>query len=283
MDGDSANRTDERGPGLAGTVYLIGAGPGDAELITVRGLRLLRQADVVVHDRLVAPELLHEVRPRAEVIDVGKHPGFQRFTQDEINTLLVDRARDGAVVARLKGGDPLIFGRGAEEALCCARAGVPCVVVPGVSSAHAVPAAAGIPVTHRGLGRSYAVITGQTDPTLGKAPIPYDSLAGIDTVIVLMGRSNLDQITARLIAAGRSPETPAACVEMGCTPQQQEVVGTLATIAAQASARGLRAPVVTVIGQVVALGPVGLPVPRLARAGSNVQIGSTGSGELAGR
>jgi len=237
-----------------GTVSLIGAGPGDPELITVRGLRLLRDARVVVHDRLVAPELLDEVRPDAEVIDVGKHPGFQRFTQREINVLLVDRARAGWDVARLKGGDPFVFGRGGEEALHCARAGVPVVVVPGISSAHAVPAAAGIPLTHRGLARSYAVITGQTDPSLGEANLPYAHLAAIDNVVILMGRSNLDQLARELIAAGRSPHTPAACIEMGCTGQQKNVTATLATIAALASVSNLRAPVVTVVGPVAALG-----------------------------
>jgi uroporphyrin-III C-methyltransferase len=237
-----------------GTVYLIGAGPGDAELITVRGLRVLQRADVVVHDRLVAPELLDEAQPEAEVIDVGKHPGFKRYTQQEINALLVDRARAGLDVVRLKGGDPFILGRGGEEAVHCARAGVPFVVVPGVSSAHAVPAAAGIPITHRGLARTYAVVTGQTDPQLGQADLPYESLAAIDTLIILMGRSNLEQIATNLIAAGRSGDSPAACIEMGWTPQQRTVTATLATIAAEADKAGLRAPAVTVVGEVAALG-----------------------------
>lgn len=251
-----------------GTVYLIGAGPGEPDLITVRGLRALRRADVVVHDRLVAGELVDETRRGAEVIDVGKLPGFARRTQPEINSLLVDRAQAGLDVARLKGGDPFVFGRGGEEAQACAAAGVPCVVIPGVSSAHGVPAAAGIPATHRGLGRSYAVITGQTDPGLGQAEIPYAALAGIDTVIILMGRSNLGEITAGLMSAGRSPETPAACIEMGCTPQQRQVAGTLTDIAALANTQGLRAPVTTVVGEVVALGT---STVRDASAGSAVR------------
>jgi uroporphyrin-III C-methyltransferase len=237
-----------------GTVYLIGAGPGDPGLITVRGLRALRAADVVVHDRLVARELLDEVRDGAEVIDVGKYPGFQRQPQAQINALLIDRAEQGLDVARLKGGDPFVFGRGAEEAAACQAAGVPVIVVPGVTSAGAVPAAAGIPLTHRGLARSYAVITGQTDPALGEADIPYAALVDIDTVVILMGRSNLEEITTGLVVAGRQANTPAACVEMGTTPQQRVVTGTLGTIAPLAAAAGLAAPVVTVVGEVVAQG-----------------------------
>ncbi|MCP4592414.1 MAG: uroporphyrinogen-III C-methyltransferase [bacterium] len=236
-----------------GTVHLVGAGPGDPELITVRGLRLLRAADVVIHDRLVAHALLDEVGADAEVINAGKHPGHQRLTQQEINALLTGRAREGLAVVRLKGGDPFVFGRGGEEVQACVEAGVPVVVVPGISSAHAVPAAVGIPVTHRGLGRAYAVVTGQTDPQCGSSELPYASLAGLDTVIVLMGRSNLAEITARLMAAGRAGSTPASCVEMGCTPEQRSVLGTLETIAAQAAAHPLRAPVVTVIGEVVSM------------------------------
>ncbi|MCP4247225.1 MAG: uroporphyrinogen-III C-methyltransferase [bacterium] len=244
----------ESGDDRPGTVYLVGAGPGDPELITVRGLRLLQAADVVVHDRLITPELLDEVRCDAEIIDVGKHPGFQRFTQEEINDLLVDRARSGRTVVRLKGGDPFIFGRGSEEVLHCSRAGMPTVVVPGVSSAHGVPAAAGIPLTHRGLGRSYAVITGRTDPTVSQPDIPYRALAEIHTIAILMGRSNLDEIASGLIAAGRPPTTPAACIEMGCTPRQRSVFATLETIADIADREGLKAPVVTVVGEAVTLG-----------------------------
>ncbi|MFQ5490227.1 MAG: uroporphyrinogen-III C-methyltransferase [Phycisphaerae bacterium] len=236
-----------------GTVYLIGAGPGHADLITVRALRLLRRADVVVYDRLLSSELLHEARPDAELIDVGKHPGFERITQPEINDLLVDRTRRGLDVARLKGGDPFVFGRGGEEAGHCAEAGVRVEVVPGISSAHAVPAAAGIPITYRGVSRSCVVVTGQTDPDLGRADLPYQALAAIDTVVILMGRSNLREITGRLIQAGRSGRTPAACIETGCTPQQRVVRGTLASLAALADAHKLQAPVTTIIGDVAAM------------------------------
>ena len=254
---------------MAGTVYLVGAGPGDPELITVRGLRTLQSADVVVHDRLVAAALLDEAKPGAELIDVGKHPGFVRWTQQEINALLIERAGRGLDVVRLKGGDPFVFGRGGEEALACAAESVPCVAIPGVSSAHAVPAAAGIPVTHRGMARSYAVVTAQTDPTLGQADLPYASLTAIDTLVIMMGRATLDQVTANLIAAGRDPDTPAACVEMGWTPQQRVVHGALGTIAALADVEELNAPVVTVVGQVAALGPAVLA--ELSSAGS-VQV-----------
>ncbi len=236
-----------------GTVCLIGAGPGDADLITLRGLRLLRRADVVVYDRLVSRELLAEARPGAELIDAGKHPGFERVTQREINDLLVDRARRGLEVVRLKGGDPLIFGRGGEEAAHCAAAGVPLAIVPGVSSVHAVPASAGIPITHRGVSRSCVVITGQTEEASNGAGLPYRALAAIDTVVILMGRSSLGQIAGKLIQAGRAEDTPAACIETGCTPDQRVVRGTLASIAALADDHELRAPVTTVIGQVAAM------------------------------
>jgi uroporphyrin-III C-methyltransferase len=235
-----------RGP--AGAVHLIGAGPGDPELITVRGLERLRRADVVVHDRLAGPELLAEARPDAELVDVGKGPGLAPLRQEEINRLLVERARRGLDVVRLKGGDPFVFGRGSEELAACRAAGIGCEVVPGISSAIAAPAAAGIPVTARGVARAFAVVTaqhagGETDP----AP-----LAGIDTIVVLMGRAGLARFAERLIAAGRHPDTPAACVQSATTPAQRVTVATLATIAAAAQRDGLESPVVTVIVEVVA-------------------------------
>jgi uroporphyrin-III C-methyltransferase len=239
-------------PYTPGTVYLIGAGPGDPELITVRGLRILQAADVVLHDRLIPAELLDEARTDAEIIDVSKYPGFQRFTQYEINELLVDRAVRGLAVARLKGGDPFVFGRGAEEIIACQAAGVPVVVVPGVTSATAVPAAAGVPVTHRGVGRSFAVITAETDPELGESPIPYEALATLDTVIVLMGLRRLPDIAQGLLAAGRDPETPAVCIEAGWTNHQVTVADTLAGLADSVAAARLRPPVTIVIGDVAA-------------------------------
>ncbi len=233
-----------------GTVYLVGAGPGDPELITVRGLRLLRSADVVAHDRLVAPELLSEVRAGAEVINVGKVPGFQRFGQDRINQLLIARARAGKIVVRLKGGDPFVFGRGGEESAACVQARIPCFVIPGVSSAVAGPAAAGIPVTHRETAGSFAVVTavsaGGADAKLDDA-----ALASMDTLVILMGRARLAEIAKSLIAAGRSARTPAACIERATTQQQRVVVAELSTIAAEADQAQLQSPAVTVIGDTV--------------------------------
>jgi uroporphyrin-III C-methyltransferase len=236
-------------PRTSGAVHLVGAGPGDPGLITARGLDLLRQADVVVHDRLVGPELLHEARAGAELIDVGKGVGHVALVQEEINALLVERARRGRTVVRLKGGDPFVFGRGSEELAACREAGVEVTVVPGVSSAIAAPAAAGIPVTARGVARSFAVITAhQVD---GEGP-DVATLAGADTIVVLMGRAALPRLTARLIEAGRSPDTPAACVQSATTSAQRVAVATLATIAEATEREGLEAPMVTVIGEVAA-------------------------------
>jgi uroporphyrin-III C-methyltransferase/precorrin-2 dehydrogenase/sirohydrochlorin ferrochelatase len=239
-------------PRVAGTVTLVGAGPGDPGLITARGLELLRRADVVVHDRLVGPELLAEARPGAELVDVGKGPGHAALPQEEINALLVARARQGRTVLRLKGGDPFVFGRGSEELAACREAGVAAEVVPGVSSAIAAPAAAGIPVTARGLARSFAVVTAhQAGPDGGEPDVA--GLAGVDTIVILMGRASLDGMARRLIAAGRDPETPAACIASATTPAQRVTVATLATIAAAAERDGLEAPVVTVVGEVARL------------------------------
>lgn len=237
----------------SGAVHLVGGGPGDPGLITSRGLELLRLADVVVHDRLIGPELLREARAGAELIDVGKGPGHAPYRQEEINALLVSRARRGRTVVRLKGGDPFVFGRGSEEAAACRKAGVPVYVVPGVSSAIAGPAAAGIPVTARGLARSFAVVTAQGAGPDG-AEVDVAGLAGVDTLVVLMGRAGLEVFTARLIAAGRDPATPAACIQRATTPEQRVTRATLGTIAAAADRDGLENPIVTVIGAVAALG-----------------------------
>ena len=235
-----------------GPVHLVGGGPGDPGLITSRGLELLRTADVVVHDRLIASELLQEARTDAELIDAGKGPGHAPYTQSEINALLVDRARLGRTVVRLKGGDPFVFGRGSEEAAACRAAGVPVYVVPGVTSAIAAPAAAGIPVTARGLARSFAVVTAhQAGP--GDEVADLRGLAGVDTLVVLMGRASLGTLAAQLIEAGRDPATPAACIQSATTPEQRVTRATLATIADAADRDGLENPVVTVIGAVAAL------------------------------
>ncbi|HKT60229.1 MAG TPA: uroporphyrinogen-III C-methyltransferase, partial [Gemmatimonadales bacterium] len=233
-------------------VHLVGGGPGDPGLITSRGLELLRSADVVVHDRLIGPELLREARADAELIDVGKGPGHAPYRQEEINALLVSRARQGRTVVRLKGGDPLVFGRGSEEAAACREAGVPVYVVPGVSSAIAGPAAAGIPVTARGLARSFAVVTAHAAGPEG-TEVDVAGLAGADTLVVLMGRAGLEAFAARLIAAGRDPATPAACIQRATTAEQRVTRATLGTIAAAAGRDGLENPIVTVIGAVAAL------------------------------
>ena len=242
-------RSDRTAPG---SVHLVGGGPGDPGLVTVRGADLLRRADVVVHDRLIGPDLLEETRLGAELVDVGKGAGHAPLSQDEINRLLVDRARSGLAVVRLKGGDPFVFGRGSEELAACRAAGVPCEVVPGVSSAIAGPAAAGIPVTARGIARSFAVVTAQQAGDSGEHDVA--ALSAVDTIVVLMGRAALPVFTAKLVAAGRDPATPAACIQSATTPAQRVTLATLGTIAEAAERDGLEAPIVTVIGEVARMG-----------------------------
>jgi uroporphyrinogen III methyltransferase/synthase len=235
-------------------VYLVGAGPGDPGLMTVRGLELLRQARVVVYDRLVNPALLDEAPPGALRIFAGKRAGAHCFPQAQINTLLIEQARRGRLVVRLKGGDPFVFGRGGEEALALVQAGVPFEIVPGVSAAVAVPAYAGIPVTHRGLASSFAVVTGHEDPAKEAVGVDWGRLAtAVDTIVVLMGVKSLPRIVAELIAHGRPPDTPVALIRWGTTEAQETVVGTLADIVARAEAVALAPPVLAVIGPVVGL------------------------------
>ncbi len=237
-----------------GFVSLVGAGPGDPELMTVKGLRRLREADVVCYDALVAAELLQECRPDALLIPVGKRAGAPSARQEAINTLLIEHGRAGRLVVRLKGGDPFVFGRGGEEAEALHAAGVPWEVVPGISSAVAVPAYAGIPVTHRAHASSFAVITGHDDPHKPGEPINWGTLAhGIDTLVVLMGVSRLPTIAAELIAHGKPADTPAAVIRAGTTVEQELVVATLGTIAEAVRAAGLGTPATLVIGEVVRL------------------------------
>lgn len=247
-----------------GTVYLIGAGPGDPGLITVRGMELLRQADVVVYDRLAYPSLLDQVRPDAERVYAGKASAQHILEQADINALLVDRARQGKNVVRLKGGDPFVFGRGGEEAEYCRAHGVPFEIVPGVTSAIAAPAYAGIPVTHRDAASSFAVITGHerhdardSGKRLPGAAEQRRNWAGIahaaDTLIFLMGVESLPEIVARLQQYGRSPETPVALIQWGTWPRQRVVTGTLATICAEAQKASLAPPAVCIVGDVVRL------------------------------
>jgi uroporphyrin-III C-methyltransferase len=238
----------------SGYVSLIGAGPGDPELITVKGLRRLRAADVVVYDALSAPELLDECRASAELLDVGKRSGAPSPTQESINALLIARAQAGLLVARLKGGDPFVFGRGGEEAEALQAAGVAWEVIPGVSSAIAVPAYAGIPVTHREYGSSFAVITGHEPPGRGESRLRWQALAqGIDTLVFLMALARMREVADQLIAHGRPGATPAAVIHMGTTRDQATVVGTLATIADDAARAGIAAPATLIIGEVVRL------------------------------
>lgn len=232
-----------------GIVYLVGAGPGDPRLITVRGLEILRASDVVVYDRLVNPALLEEAPARAERIPVGKRPGRHSIPQDTINTLLIARARAGLTVTRLKGGDPFVFGRGGEECEALHCAGVSFEVVPGVTSAIAVPALAGIPVTHRRHSSAFAVVTGhQCDDA---SAVDWDALARIPTLVVLMGLRALPEIVRQLLAHGAHPSTPAAVVARGTMPDERTVLGTLVTIASQAEDAALEPPAILIVGEVV--------------------------------
>jgi len=246
---------------MTGKVSLVGAGPGDPSLITVKGLDALRKADVVVYDRLAAPQLLDEIRPEAERIDAGKLPQKHRLDQAEINALLIDRAKQGKHVVRLKGGDPFVFGRGGEEGLACYAAGIPFEIIPGVTSAVAVPAYAGVPVTHRQIASAFTVFTGHEDPSKAESSIDYDALAAaarLGTLVLLMGVSHLSEITSRLIAAGVTADTPALCVEWGTTEHQRVVEGTLGTLAQRVGESGLQPPALTVIGETVRLRSTGL-------------------------
>jgi len=234
-----------------GTVSLVGAGPGDPELITVRGLRRLRTADVVVYDRLIDPRLLEEAPAHAERIFVGKAPGLVVRDQRAIEAVLVDRARTGKQVVRLKGGDPFVFGRGGEELEALVAAGVPCEVVPGITSAIAVPASAGIPVTHRELSSTITIVTGHEDPNKLAGSLDWAWLARCSgTLVVLMGLEQLEAICDRLIAEGRAPDTPAAVVSSGTLPQQRSVTAPIAELAGAVALANLRSPATVIIGEV---------------------------------
>ncbi|MBK8033087.1 MAG: uroporphyrinogen-III C-methyltransferase [Chloroflexi bacterium] len=244
-----------------GKVYLVGAGPGDPGLITVKGMDLLRRADVVVHDRLIPHELLRECRADAEIIDAGKAQHDHRIPQPQINALLVEKARAGKLVVRLKGGDPFVFGRGGEEALFCHAAGVPFEVVPGVSSAIAAPAYAGIPVTDRALASAFTVFTGHENPNKPESAVDYPAIAAAaraGTLVLLMGVTYLPQIIAELLKAGIDGAKPAACIESGTTPDQRVIVGTVDTIVGLAQVAQVGSPTLFVIGDVVNLRAQGL-------------------------
>lgn len=237
-----------------GTVTLVGAGPGDPGLLTAAGAAAIARADVIVFDRLASPELLEHARPDAERIYVGKASSQHTMTQDEINAVLAEQAALGKCVCRLKGGDPFVFGRGGEEAAYLHARGIPFIVVPGISSSIAVPAYAGIPVTDRSCASSFAVITGHEDPGKPESTLDWAGIArGADTLVFLMGLANLPTIAGQLIAHGRPATMPAAAIQQGTTSQQRVVTGTLADIADRVQQAGLRSPVITVVGEVVAL------------------------------
>ena len=236
-----------------GVVYLVGSGPGDPELLTVKALRLMQSADVVVYDRLVSPEIMQMIPPGVSRIAVGKSPGMHCVPQDEINSLLTGLAKKSRAIVRLKGGDPFVFGRGSEEALYLRQHGVRFEVVPGITAASAVSCYAGIPLTHRSLARGVRMVTGHFRD--GEAlDLDWDKLADESaTLVVYMGLSNLNLITQQLMGAGRAADTPAAVIQEGTTPRQRMVQATLATLSGEVVKAGLNSPVMIIIGETVAL------------------------------
>ena len=235
-------------------VYLVGAGPGDPGLITVKGRECIEAADVVIYDYLAAPALLNYARENAELIYVGKKGGDHTLSQEGINALIVEKAKSGSIVCRLKGGDPFIFGRGGEEAEVLESQGISFEIVPGVTSAIAAAAYAGIPLTHRKLTATLAFVTGHEDPHKEESNIDWESLGrGIGTLVFFMGVKNLPDITQKLIAHGKAPQTPVALIRWGTTSGQQTVTGTLDDIAARVKEAGLKAPAIIVVGEVVRL------------------------------
>ena len=257
-----------------GTVYLVGAGCGTADLVTLRGLRLLRGCDAVIYDDLIDKALLREVPAHAEIIYMGKRQGKHSAGQEDICAELIRCAREGKSVVRLKGGDPFVFGRGGEELMALGQAGVPCQVVPGITSALAIPALAGIPATHRGLSRSVHIVTARTADTGDGLPGDLDRLAGLSgTLVFLMGLSRLESIARRLMAAGRPRSTPAAVLSGGNSPHPAQVRGTLADIGEKTRAANVRPPAVIVVGEVAGLE---LSAPMAAPL-EGVTVGLSGS------
>ncbi|MEM9135777.1 MAG: uroporphyrinogen-III C-methyltransferase [Cyanobacteria bacterium P01_F01_bin.42] len=238
-----------------GKVYLVGAGPGDPGLITLKGKTLLECADVVVYDALVSPAILAMINPQARTIHAGKRSGQHSLLQEEINQLLIHEAQDHAIVVRLKGGDPFVFGRGGEEMQDLIAADVPVEIVPGITSGIAAPAYAGIPLTHRDFSSSVTFVTGHEKSGKYRPSINWEALAhGSETLVIYMGVHNLPNIVEKLIAAGRSPETPIALVRWGTRPEQAEISGTLGTIVQILLEADFKAPAIAVIGDVVTLG-----------------------------
>jgi uroporphyrin-III C-methyltransferase/precorrin-2 dehydrogenase/sirohydrochlorin ferrochelatase len=240
---------------VRGGVALIGGGPGDPELITVRGRRLLVQADVVVADRLAPPELLAELPPHVEVIDAAKIPYGRAMAQDAINDVMIERARAGRFVVRLKGGDPFVFARGYEEVLACVDAGIPVTVVPGVTSAIAVPASAGVPVTHRGLNHEFVVVSGHLAPEHPESLVNWDALAAMSgTIVLLMAVERIELFADVLLKGGRPADTPVLVVQQGTTSAEHKLRATLADVAEKIRSEGIRPPAIIVIGTVAAFG-----------------------------
>jgi uroporphyrin-III C-methyltransferase/precorrin-2 dehydrogenase/sirohydrochlorin ferrochelatase len=244
---------DTESESLRGGVALVGGGPGDPELITVRGRRLLAQADVVVADRLAPPELLAELAPHVEVIDAAKIPYGRAMAQDAINAVLVERAREGKFVVRLKGGDPFVFARGYEEVIACAEAGIPVTVVPGVTSAISVPAMAGVPVTHRAVNHEFVVVSGHLAPEHPESLVNWNALAALSgTLVLLMAVERIELFSKVLLEGGRPAETPVVVVQHGTTAAQRTLRTTLASAAEQIRSEGIRPPAIIVIGAVAA-------------------------------
>ena len=240
-------------PEMTGTVNLIGSGPGDPELLTLRALRLLQEADVVVHDRLVSDEIMALIPASTRRVDVGKMPQCHKLSQDGINQLLVDLAREGLTVARLKGGDPLIFGRGSEEAEVLRAAGIDCAYVPGITAAQGMASSTGVPLTHRGLATGVRYVTGHRARDR-RLDLDWKSLACEDTTLVVyMGASNIAEIASELTAAGMPADLPVMAVAAATTPREVRLISTLAGIAATVAAAAPEAPVLFVIGHVVSL------------------------------
>lgn len=240
---------------VRGSVALIGGGPGDPELITVRGRRLLAQADVVVADRLAPPELLAELPPHVEVIDAAKIPYGRAMAQDAINEVMIDRARSGSFVVRLKGGDPFVFARGYEEVVACADAGIPVSVVPGVTSAIAVPALAGVPVTHRAINHEFVVVSGHIAPGHPESLVNWNALAAMTgTIVLLMAVERIELFVDVLLKGGRTADTPVLVVQHGTTSAQQTLRATLVDTPEKIRAEGIRPPAIIVIGAVAAFG-----------------------------
>ncbi|GAB4290897.1 MAG: uroporphyrinogen-III C-methyltransferase [Oscillatoriaceae cyanobacterium] len=240
-----------------GKVYLVGAGPGDPGLFTIKGKSLLECADVVVYDALVSPQILAMINPHAEKIDAGKRRGRHSLVQSETTQLLIEKAQEYAIVVRLKGGDPFIFGRGGEEMEELVAAGIPVEVVPGVTAGIAAPAYAGIPLTHRNYSSSVTFVTGHEAAGKYRPEVNWQAIAkGSETIVIYMGIHNLTHIVAELTAAGLSEETPVALVRWGTRPDQEELIGTLGKIVEEVESKGFEAPAIVIIGNVVNLHPI---------------------------